>query len=107
MLLAAGATTPEEDGNSRPSSSSQESFYLLFDGSKMNSPPLAGLALIVTVPLTLASSRDEVTEGAPPHPRQAIKTSPATGPTILRFALAMTVSTALSVSNDHHHDDGE
>src|SRR5882672_3821796 len=65
----------------------------MLDGSKTISPPVAGLPLIVTVPLTSASSVDEETEGAPPpHPQQATKIKPAKRPMLLRAALAMTVS---------------
>src|SRR4051812_17056014 len=79
----------------------------MLDGSKMICPPEAGLPLIVMVPVTLASSLDEVTEGVPSlHPQQATKTRAATRPTILCFALDMIVSLLLSVLN-HRLDDGE
>src|SRR5258705_2233265 len=69
------------------------SLRLMLAGSKVTSPPVPGLPLIVTVPLTSASSRDEEPEGAPlPHPQQATTTRPATRLVILSFALGMTVS---------------
>src|SRR4051794_33847720 len=54
----------------------------MLDGSNAISPPVAALPLIVTAPLTVASSDELEAGGAPPppHPQPATTTSPPPPP---------------------------